>query len=71
MLFFLCYNVFEVVQCKILNKKMTQNMKEAEAHILEEEYKNNKTTKEPWKKDTVFRICALLFVLFMLLGIIL
>lgn len=51
-------------------QKMAENMKEAEAHILEEEYKNNKTTKHPWKKDTVFKICMFIFVLFMILGII-
>ena len=53
------------------NRKMINNIKESEAHILEEQYKNNKTTKHPWKKDTFFKICALLFVLFVLLGIIL
>lgn len=52
-------------------QKMTQNMKEAEAHILEEQYKNNKITKHPLKKDTIFQICALIFVLFIILGIIL
>lgn len=54
-----------------LNQKQANNMKEAEAHILEEQYKNNKTTKNPWKKDTAFKICALFFVIFMILGIIL
>ena len=52
-------------------RKMINNIKESEAHILEEQYKDNKTTKHPWKKDTFFKICALIFVLFVLLGIIL
>ena len=52
-------------------QKMINNIKESEARILEEQYKDNKTTKHPWKKDTFFKICALIFVLFVLLGIIL
>ncbi len=52
-------------------RKMINNIKESEAHILEEQYKDNKTTKHTWKKDTFFKISALIFVLFVLLGIIL
>ena len=52
-------------------QKMINNIKESEAHILEEQYKNNKTTKHSWKKDTFFKIFTLIFVLFVLLGIIL